>query len=64
MGFLMPFTSTVLVLCGFQGSAAPQSLIGLTGDYYFFGAFALNVAGIAEFVLGNCMRPLLLQLLG
>lgn len=28
-------------------------MLGLTGDYYFLGAIAMNVAGIAEFILGN-----------
>ncbi|OAK94592.1 hypothetical protein IQ06DRAFT_362829 [Phaeosphaeriaceae sp. SRC1lsM3a] len=53
IGFLIPYTSTILILCGFQGAVAPQSLVGLSGDYYFFGAIAMNVAGIAEFILGN-----------
>jgi uncharacterized protein len=53
VGFLIPYTSTILILCGFQGAVAPQSLVGLSGDYYFFGAIAMNVAGIAEFILGN-----------
>jgi succinate-acetate transporter protein len=50
---LIPYTSTILILCGFQGAVAPQSLIGLSGDYYFFGCIAMNIAGIAEFILGN-----------
>jgi hypothetical protein len=29
--------------------------VGLSGDYYFFGAIAMNIAGIAEFILGNSM---------
>lgn len=53
LGFLIPYTSTILCLCGFQGSAAPYSLNGLNGDYYFLGAIAMNIAGIAEFILGN-----------
>ncbi|KAF2997954.1 hypothetical protein E8E13_005998 [Curvularia kusanoi] len=53
IGFLVPYTSTILILCGFQGAVAPQSLIGLSGDYYFFGCIAMVFAGIAEFVLGN-----------
>jgi hypothetical protein len=53
VGFLVPYTSTILILCGFQGAVAPQSLIGLSGDYYFFGCIAMVFAGIAEFVLGN-----------
>jgi succinate-acetate transporter protein len=53
IGFLIPYTSTILILCGFQGAVAPQSLVGLSGDYYFFGCIAMNVAGIAEFILGN-----------
>jgi succinate-acetate transporter protein len=58
IGFLIPYTSTILILCGFQGAVAPQSLVGLSGDYYFFGAIAMNIAGIAEFILGNSkLRP-------
>jgi len=53
IGFLIPYTSTILILCGFQGAVAPTSLVGLSGDYYFFGAIAMNLAGIAEFILGN-----------
>jgi succinate-acetate transporter protein len=53
IGFLIPYTSTILILCGFQGAVAPASLVGLSGDYYFFGAIAMNIAGIAEFILGN-----------
>ncbi|KAJ4376505.1 hypothetical protein N0V86_006617 [Didymella sp. IMI 355093] len=53
IGFLIPYTSTILILCGFQGAVAPQSLVGLSGDYYFFGCIAMNLAGIAEFILGN-----------
>jgi len=53
IGFLVPYTSTILILCGFQGAVAPQSLVGISADYYFFGALAMNLAGIAEFILGN-----------
>jgi hypothetical protein len=59
IGFLVPYTSTVLILCGFQGAIAPASLVGLSGDYYFFGCIAMNVAGIAEFILGNSTRQCL-----
>lgn len=64
VGFLIPYTSTILILCGFQGAVAPQSLVGLSGDYYFFGAIAMNIAGIAEFILGNskCLQLFLLFL--
>jgi hypothetical protein len=48
IGFLVPYTSTILILCGFQGAVAPQSLVGTTEDYYFFGALAMNVVDIAE----------------
>jgi hypothetical protein len=58
IGFLIPYTSTILILCGFQGAVAPASLVGLSGDYYFFGAIAMNIAGIAEFILGNSMLSL------
>ena len=54
---MIPYTSTILILCGFQGAVAPQSLVGLSGDYYFFGCVAMNVAGIAEFILGNSPSP-------
>lgn len=53
MGFLIPYTSTMFILCGLRGAVPPTSLIGLSGDYYFLGAIAMNIAGIAEFVLGN-----------
>jgi len=55
LGFLIPYTSTILTLCQFQGAVPPTTLIGLTGDYYFLGAIAMNLAGIAEFILGNSM---------
>lgn len=53
IAFLIPYTSTILCLIGFQGSTPPYTLIGLSGDYYFLGAIAMNIAGICEFVLGN-----------
>jgi len=53
LGFLIPYTSTIFTLCGLRGAVAPTSLIGLDGDYYFLGAIAMNLAGIAEFILGN-----------
>ncbi|THZ81907.1 hypothetical protein D6C84_06176 [Aureobasidium pullulans] len=53
LGFLIPYTSTIFTLCGLRGAVAPTSLIGLNGDYYFLGAIAMNLAGIAEFILGN-----------
>jgi succinate-acetate transporter protein len=53
LGFLIPFTPTVLSLCQFQGAVPPYTLIGLTADYYFFGCIAMIIAGLAEFVLGN-----------
>jgi len=53
IAFLVPYTSTILILCGFQHAVAPYSLVGLSGDYYFFGAMGMVLAGIAEFILGN-----------
>lgn len=53
MGFLIPYTSTVLILLGLRGAVPPYSLAGLSGDYYFLGAIAMNLAGLAEFILGN-----------
>lgn len=57
LGFLIPYTSTIFILCGLRGAVAPTSLAGLSADYYFLGGIAMNLAGIAEFVLGNSMYP-------
>ncbi|RMZ04915.1 hypothetical protein D0860_06163 [Hortaea werneckii] len=53
--FLIPYTSTVLILCQFQGAVPPTSLIGIGADYYFLGTIGMNIAGIAEFILGNTL---------
>ena len=53
LSFLVPYTSTIFILLGWGGSQPPASLIGLTGDYYFFGAIGMTLAGVAEFILGN-----------
>lgn len=53
LGFLIPYTSTILTLCQFQGAVPPYSLVGLTADYYFLGSIAMVIAGIGEFILGN-----------
>ncbi|KAL1301451.1 hypothetical protein AAFC00_005702 [Neodothiora populina] len=53
MGFLIPYTSTVLCLLGLRGAVAPYSLAGLSGDYYFLGSIAMVLAGVMEFILGN-----------
>ncbi|EMC94004.1 hypothetical protein BAUCODRAFT_74835 [Baudoinia panamericana UAMH 10762] len=55
LGFLIPYTSTVLTLCQLSGSEPPYTLIGLSGDYYFLGCIAMNIAGICEFILGNTL---------
>jgi uncharacterized protein len=55
LGFLIPYTSTMLTLCQFSGAVPPTTLIGLNGDYYFLGCIAMNVAAICEFILGNSM---------
>jgi len=52
MGFLIPFTTTVLCLLDFRG-ASSNSLTGISGTYYFLGGIAMNLAGIGEFILGN-----------
>jgi succinate-acetate transporter protein len=49
---MIPFTSTVLSLLQFEGSSV-SSLNALSGSFYFFGGIAMNIAGIAEFILGN-----------
>lgn len=51
--FLIPYSSTIFILCQFQGAIPPTSLVGLTGDYYFLGGIGMVLAGIAEFILGN-----------
>lgn len=53
VGFLIPYTSTILILLGFGGASPPASLIGLSGDYYFLGSIAMNLAAVGEFILGN-----------
>jgi hypothetical protein len=30
-------------------------MIGISGSYYFLGGITMNIAGLAEFVLGNSM---------
>lgn len=52
MGFLIPFTTTVLCCLQWRG-AGPASFTGISGTYYFLGGIAMNVAGICEFILGN-----------
>jgi uncharacterized protein len=52
LGFLIPFSSTIFCLLQFQGST-PSSLASVSGIFYFLGGIAMNVAGIAEFILGN-----------
>jgi len=52
LGFLVPFSVTILCLLEFKG-ASSASLQGISGSWYFFGGIAMTVASIAEFVLGN-----------
>lgn len=52
LGFLIPFAATVFSLLQFQGSSA-ASLTSISGSYYFIGGVAMNIAGVAEFILGN-----------
>ena len=51
--FLIPYSSTIFILIGWQGATPPTSLVGLSGDYYFLGSIGMVLAGIAEFILGN-----------
>lgn len=53
LAFLIPYTSTILTLCQLSGAVPPYTLVGLSGDYYFLGAIAMNLAGLMEFILGN-----------
>jgi succinate-acetate transporter protein len=42
------------VLCDLQiGGADSSSVVGVSGSWHFIGGIALNIAGLAEFVLGN-----------
>lgn len=53
VGFMVPYSSTMLTLVQFAGADPPYTLVGLTGDYYFLGCIAMCLAGVAEFILGN-----------
>ncbi|KAK5108102.1 hypothetical protein LTR62_008756 [Meristemomyces frigidus] len=53
LGFLVPYTGTILTLCQFSGAVPPYTLVGLTGDYYMIGMVAMILAGLMEFILGN-----------
>ncbi|TVY80807.1 Protein alcS [Lachnellula suecica] len=52
IGFLIPLSTTVFCLLQFQGSST-ASLTSISGSTYFIGGIAMNVASIAEFILGN-----------
>ena len=52
LGFLVPYSQTMLCLCGFQG-ASSASLAAIVGPWYFFGGICMVLAGICEFILGN-----------
>lgn len=52
MGFLIPFTTTMMVLLQWRGSG-PASFNSISGSWYFLGGIAMNIAGICEFILGN-----------
>jgi succinate-acetate transporter protein len=52
LGFNIPFTATVFCLLQYQGSSI-TSLTSISGSFYFLGGIAMNIAGIAEFILGN-----------
>jgi len=52
VGFLIPFTTTMLSLLQWRG-ASPESFNSISGTWYFLGGIAMNIAGICEFILGN-----------
>lgn len=52
LGFLIPFTTTMMVLLQWRGSG-PESFNSISGSWYFLGGIAMNIAGICEFILGN-----------
>jgi len=49
---MIPFTTIVLSFLQFEGSSI-SSVNANTGSFYFFGGIAMQIAGIAEFILGN-----------
>jgi succinate-acetate transporter protein len=49
---MIPFTSIVLAFLQFEGSST-KSVNAICASFYFFGGIAMNIAGIAEFILGN-----------
>ncbi|KAE9363559.1 GPR1/FUN34/YaaH-class plasma membrane protein-like protein [Stipitochalara longipes BDJ] len=63
LGFLIPFSSTIFCLLQFQGST-PSSLASVSGTFYFLGGIAMNVAGIAEFILGNSFPMAVFMIFG
>jgi succinate-acetate transporter protein len=52
IGLLIPFQTTMWCLVQFKG-ADSTSLVAVSGPLYFMGGIAMNIAGIAEFILGN-----------
>jgi len=52
IGFLVPFTTTMLSLLQWRG-ASPASFNSISGSWFFMGGIAMNIAGICEFILGN-----------
>jgi succinate-acetate transporter protein len=52
MGFLIPFTTTMMCLLQWRGSG-PNSFNSISGSWFFLGGIAMNIAGICEFILGN-----------
>ncbi|KAI9658887.1 MAG: hypothetical protein M1821_001847 [Bathelium mastoideum] len=53
LGFLIPYTTTMMVLMEWRGTDSATSGTGLSGTYFFLGGIAMNIAGICEFILGN-----------
>lgn len=43
---VIPFSSTIFILCSFQNSDPPVSLIGLDGDYFMIGEYLEGEARI------------------
>jgi succinate-acetate transporter protein len=52
VGLLIPFQITMWCLLQFKGSDL-TSLVSVSGSLYFMGGIAMNIAGLAEFILGN-----------
>ncbi|KAJ6605949.1 GPR1/FUN34/yaaH family-domain-containing protein, partial [Mycena sp. CBHHK59/15] len=52
ISYILALTPTSCILMTWDG-AAPTSLVGIIGAFYFIGGLGMTIAGIFEWVLGN-----------